>query len=157
MSDPRDSELPPSAEGRAFPLFVCCLLSAMTASVFVAGYLALGSPVLQQASLTSKLLVIAGLATLLIFNYWVIKSRTRVDSVAISQTWIWSKHVLWADVTQAKLIYVPWFAWLIAPRLVVRGGAGLVTLVHAADADVIKAFARYAMAPQLRSPESKRP
>jgi hypothetical protein len=153
MSDSSD-DLPQCAEGRAFPRLLCWLVSIMTTAVFVTGFLALESPVLRHAAPTSKLLVIAGLATLLIFNYWVVRSRTRVDSVAIQQTWIWSKKVLWVDVTSAKLIYVPWFAWIIAPRLVLRGSGGLVTLVHAADSEVIKAFARYAMAPHLRSNEA---
>jgi hypothetical protein len=142
--------LPASAEGRAFPPLVRWLLTATTAAVFVAGALALGKPALQQASFASKLLVAAGLLTLVIFNYWVIKSRTQVDARAIRQTWIWPKQVLWADVTQAKMIYVPWLAWIIAPRLVVRGGAGMVTLFHAADDEVLKAFTRYSLAPHLR-------
>lgn len=148
--DAHDDELPACAEGRAFPRFVCLLLSVMTVSVFVAGFFAIDRPALQQASLEAKLLVVAGLVTLLLFNYWVVNSRTRVDARAISQTWIWSKHIRWAEVTQAKLIYVPWLSWIIAPRLVLRGGAGIVMLVHASDPDVLKAFARYAMAPHLR-------
>jgi hypothetical protein len=156
MDNSSDAVVPLSAEGPAFPRLLCWLLSAMTAAVFITGYLALDSPVLIQAGFSSKLLIAAGLATLLIFNFWVFKSRTHVDSVAISQTWIWSKRILWSEVTHAKLIYVPWLAWIIAPRLVVRRGAGLVTLVHAADDDVIKAFSQYAMAPHLRANEPKR-
>jgi hypothetical protein len=142
--------LPASAEGPAFPRLVCWLLTATTAAVFATGALAIDKPALQQASLASKLLVLGGLATLVLFNYWVIKSRTHVDARVIRQTWIWPKQVLWADVTQAKMIYVPWLAWLIAPRLVVRGGAGMVTLFHAADDEVLKAFTRYSLAPHLR-------
>lgn len=144
------SALPASAEGNAFPLLVKCLLTAMTIAVFATGAMAVGKPALQQAGLMSKLLVVAGLATLVIFNYWVIRSRTSVDARQIRQSWIWSKQVLWADVVQAKMIYLPFLSWIVAPRLVVRGRAGMVTLFHAADEEVLKAFTRYALAPHMR-------
>ena len=141
---------PDSAEGRAFPVLVGWMLTALTLAVFVAGAMAFGKPAMQQASAVSKLVVGAGLVTLLLFNYWVFKSRTHVDARQIRQSWIWQKQVNWADVVQAKMIYVPYLSWLIAPRMVVRGRAGMVTLFHAADDDVLQAFTRYALAPQLR-------
>lgn len=144
------SALPASAEGNAFPLLVKCLLTAMTIAVFVTGAMAVDKPAIQQAGMASKLLVVAGLATLVLFNYWVIKSRTSVDAKQIRQSWIWSKQVLWADVVQAKMIYLPFLSWIVAPRLVVRGRGGMVTLFHAADDEVLKAFTRYALAPHMR-------
>ncbi|MBL0727034.1 hypothetical protein [Piscinibacter sp. HJYY11] len=144
------SALPVSAEGHAFPVLVKCLLTAMTIAVFVTGLMAVDKPAIQQAGFASKLLVVAGLATLMIFNYWVIRSRTSVNAKEIRQSWIWNKHVLWADVVQAKMIYVPFLSWLIAPRLVVRGRGGMVTLFHAADDQVLMAFTRYALAPHMR-------
>ena len=145
-----DDGVPAVAEGPAFPPFVKLLITAMTVAVFAAGVLALDQAVLRQASLPAQLLVASGLAVLVLFNYWVIRSRIRIDARQIEQTWIWTKRVRWAEVVQAKMIYLPWLSWLIAPRLVVRGGAGLVTLFNAADPKVLAAFARYSLAPELR-------
>ena len=144
------ADVPDAAEGRAFPPLVSLLVSAMTVATFVAGMLALDRPAIQEAAWSAKLLIVAGLAVLVLFNYWVFKSRTRVDARQIHQTWIWTKHVEWADVVQAKMIYVPYLSWIIAPRLVVRGRSGMVTLFHASDMAVLETFTRYALAPQLR-------
>jgi len=145
-----DDALPVSAEGPAFPPLVKLLLTALTVAVFTAGALALDQATLHNASPGAKLLVAGGLLVLAVTNYWVLKSRIRIDAREIVQTWIWTKRMRWADVAQAKLIYVPWLAWLIAPRMVVRGGAGIVTLFNAADPQVLAVFARYALAPELR-------
>lgn len=150
-ADPHTAPAPPSAEGPAFPPLIKLLLTLFTLSVFVAGAIAADQPMLRHAAWEVKGLIVAGLAMLLVFNYWVFKSRIRVDSASIHQTWIWNKHVNWSDVTQAKMIYVPFFAWIIAPRLVVRTRGGLATLFHAADAQVLQAFTQYAMAPHMRT------
>jgi len=139
-----------AAEGPAFPPFVKLLLTALTLAVFGAGALALDQATLRNASTGAKLLVAGGLIVLVVTNYWVLKSRIRIDAREIVQTWIWTKRVRWADVVQAKLIYLPWLAWLVAPRMVVRGGAGVVTLFNAADPRVLAVFTRYALAPELR-------
>lgn len=145
-----DAEVPVAAEGPAFPPFVKLLLTALTAAVFAAGALALDQAALRNASISAQVLVAGGLLVLLVTNYWVLKSRIRIDARVIEQTWMWTKRVRWADVGQAKLIYIPWLAWLVAPRMVVRGGAGIVTLFNAADPQVLAVFARYALAPELR-------
>ena len=139
-----------AAEGPAFPPFVKLLLTVLTLAVFGAGALALDQATLRNASTGAKLLVAGGLVVLVVTNYWVLKSRIRIDAREIVQTWIWTKRVRWADVVQAKLIYLPGLAWLVAPRMVVRGGAGIVTLFNAADPQVLAVFTRYALAPELR-------
>lgn len=137
----------PRAEGAAFPWVVRCLVTGLTAWVFAAGWQALDHPVIQSASLSAMGLVIAGLAVLLIVTFWVWRSRTEVTPEFIRQTWIWPKRINWADVSHAKMIYVPYLAWLVAPRLIVRSAAGMVTVFHAADHDLLVAFAHHALAP----------
>ena len=143
-------DTPPAAEGPAFPVVVRVLVSALTAWVFVAGWRVVDSPVIRQASSAALGLLAAGLGVLLLVTFWVWRSRTHVDAVEIRQTWIWSKRVAWADVSHAKMIYVPCLAWLVAPRLVVRSGAGMVTVFHAADHDLLHAFTHYGLAPEQR-------
>jgi len=145
----------PRAEGPAFPVVVRCLVTALTAWVFVAGWRVIDQPVIRQASFAAQALIVAGLAVLLIVTFWVWRSRTTVTAVDIRQTWIWSKRVAWADVSHAKMIYVPYLAWLVAPRLVVRSGAGMVTVFHAADHGLLTAFTHYALAPEQRVSEKR--
>lgn len=145
-----NAEAAPSAEGPAFPVVVRALVTALTAWVFAAGWQAMDKPAVQQASFEAKALVAAGLAVLVIVTLWVWRSRTEVNAEFIRQTWIWPKRVAWADVSHAKMIYVPYLAWLVAPRLVVRSGAGMVTVFHAADHELLTTFTHYALSPGLR-------
>ena len=83
--------------------------------------------------------------------YWILASRTSVDATHITQTWLWSKRVALADVVQAKFIYLPGLAWLVAPRLVVRArGRGAATVFPAADPAVLREFARLSLGPAPR-------
>ena len=140
----------PRAEGAAFPVLVRCLVTALTAWVFAEGWHALDDPVIRNASLSAKGLLISGLGALVIVTFWVWRSRTEVTPAFVRQTWVWPKRVNWADVSHAKMIYVPGLAWLVAPRLVLRSGGGMVTVFHAADHGVLLAFAHYALAPEQR-------
>ena len=134
----------PRAEGPACPVVVRGLVTALTAWVFA------DSPVIRGAPWPAKGLLLGGLGVLVIVTWWVWRSRTEVTPQHIRQTWIWPKRVNWADVSHAKMIYVPYLAWLVAPRLVVRSGAGLVTVFHAADHDLLVAFTHYALSPEQR-------
>ena len=139
------------AEGPAFPVVVRLLVTGLTLWVFVAGWQAMDQPSVRLASLEAKALVVAGLAVLLIVTGWVWRSRTEVNAEFIRQTWVWPKRVAWSDINHAKMIYVPYLAWLVAPRLVVRSGAGMVTVFHAADHDLLTTFTHYALSPELRA------
>jgi hypothetical protein len=78
-------------------------------------------------------------------GYWgIMTSRTGIDGYSIRQSWLWPKEVRLAEITRVKLIHVPGFAWLMAPRLVVRAGGLVPTTFHAADKRVLAAFARLA-------------
>lgn len=145
------------AEGAAFPVAVRVLVTALTAWVFAAGWQALDQPALQQASTPAKALLLAALAVLVIVNVWVWRSRTEVSDEFIRQTWIWPKRVAWADVSHAKMIYIPYLAWLVAPRLIVRSGPGIATVFHAADHELLLAFTHYALTPAHRAPRAGAP
>ena len=132
------------ASGAAFPLPVKLLATALVAGMAVGG--ARAWPELSQAQWSPSAAVVLGLAVAMVAwcLYWIWRSRTSIDARGISQTWMWDKHVAWADVTQARLIGVPRLEWLIAPRLAVRvkGGRGLVVF-HAADTRVLQAMALF--------------
>jgi hypothetical protein len=74
---------------------------------------------------------------------WMWRSRTRVDAEGIHQTWIRDKHVAWQDITQARLVAIPFLEGLITPRLVVRPRGGGTVVFHSADPQVLRAFAAY--------------
>jgi hypothetical protein len=75
-------------------------------------------------------------------------SRTKIDAVNIEQSWLWTKKVALAEISQAKFIYIPYLSWLIAPRLVVRASRG-VYVFPAADRHVLEAFARLSLGPAV--------
>ena len=90
-------------------------------------------------------------AAVAVCYYWILVSRTSVDATHIAQTWLWPKRVALADVVQAKFIYLPGLAWLIAPRLVVRArGRNAATVFPAAAPAVLREFARLSLGPTLR-------
>jgi uncharacterized membrane protein YiaA len=72
-------------------------------------------------------------------------SRVRIDDTHIEQTWMWRKRVAIAEISQLKLIYVPYMSWLIAPRLVVRLGVTGWYVFHAADRRVLQRFYQLAV------------
>ena len=72
-------------------------------------------------------------------------SRVRMDDTHIEQTWVWRKRVAIAEISQLKLIYVPYMSWFIAPRLVVRLGVTGWYVFHAADQRVLQRFYQLAL------------
>lgn len=79
---------------------------------------------------------------------WILGSRTSIDATHITQTWLWPKHVRLADITQAKLVYLPALSWIIAPRLVVRARGRRTAMVFpAAGREVLAEFARLTVDP----------
>lgn len=126
-----------SAEGPSFPLSVKLL-----ATVLMAGVLFWGWRVADQIASASM----GGggygflLATILVLvcGYWgMLRSRTAISATHISQRWLWNKRVDLAEVTQAKMIHLPYLSWLIAPRLMLKvKGRGLYTF-HIADPAVM--------------------
>jgi hypothetical protein len=131
------------AEGAAFPLSVRLLASALVAATAYWGFLTHEQWMGPGWTAPSALLFGTALALVAWCLVWMWRSRTRVDADGIVQTWIWTKRVRWADVTQARLVGVPGLEWLITPRLVVRPRGGGVLVFHSAERRVITAFAGF--------------
>ena len=129
-------------EGPAFPWLIKLLSSLLVAALVVYGLRVLASdaagPPPRSAWLFMGLL--AGFAVYC--QWWILRSRTRVSATHIHQTWWIDKQVALADITQLKLVLIPGLTWLVAPRLIVRTRTPGSTVFHAADRQVIVAFAR---------------
>jgi hypothetical protein len=61
------------------------------------------------------------------------KSRTRMDSQGLFQSWIWDKHMPFEQLAYTRLIRVKGLEWLIAPRFYVRTLAGKFAVFYIAD------------------------
>ncbi len=146
MTDPAASAI----EGPAFPvatklmagllmalLVYWSLRWALVAGVFQGGKVA--------GVLPESLLVAGALALLFYIYYWMLVSRTRIDEHTIVQTWFIEKRVPLAGITQARLICIPHFEWLVAPRIVVRVQGRGSYVLHAADRRLWAAFARLSL------------
>lgn len=140
-----------TAQGPAFPVAVRLLATAMVGGTLYWGLRSRGELLAAQWDTMSAAVVGTALVLALWALYWMWRSRTGVDAEGITQTWIWTKRVRWADITQAKLIGVPGLQWLIAPRLVVRPRGGGIIVFHSADRLVLAAFASFVTtgSPQL--------
>jgi hypothetical protein len=81
-----------------------------------------------------------------VMMFWTVwniqRSRTRLNTLGLQQTWIWNKHMAMADLAYAHLIRVRALDWLIAPRLYVRSLSGRFTVIYCADADMLEDMAR---------------
>lgn len=79
-------------------------------------------------------------------GYWIVFGITTVTDTYIEQTWLWKKRVELSQVTYAKLIYLPYLSWLIAPRLVLKTGLS-VYVFHGATRELVEAFAAITLGP----------
>jgi hypothetical protein len=130
-------------ECAAYSLPAKALATALVGALAVAAWQAagdLGSAAWTAPAKASLAAVAIGIAV----GYgWILASRTSIDATHITQSWLWPKHVRIADITQAKFIHLPWLAWLVAPRLVVRSRGRRTALVFpAAGREVLAEFAR---------------
>ncbi|MBC7377541.1 MAG: hypothetical protein H7346_08925 [Burkholderiaceae bacterium] len=139
------------AGGPAFPLQIKLLASVLVGCLLFWGIRA--APSISLAQWPASTTTVVGLMSLFIAlsYYWILRSRTSIDATTIRQTWFWNKEVKLADVTQAKFIYVPYFTWLVVPRLVVRSSGRGMYVFHSADKRVLAAFARLSLGPTLQS------
>lgn len=75
---------------------------------------------------------------LMAWTAWaVLRSRTRMDSEGLSQTWIWNKQMPCRELAYAKLIRVRGLEWLLAPRLYVRTLLGKFAVFYIADPQLL--------------------
>ena len=129
-----------TAEGAAFPLPVKALASLLVAALLFWGIRAADQIVGVGWSAGAVAFMAITLCVIGLCYYWIMCSRTAIDATSIRQTWLWPKRVALADITQAKLIYVPYLRWLIAPRLIVRARGLGMFVFHAADDKVLRKF-----------------
>lgn len=127
-------------EGAAFPFLVKAIATLLMISLVYWGYQAARVVFSQGMSYPILLLFIAAFVLTFVVYYWILRSRTSINSNVIEQTWIWHKQVSIAKISQLKFIYIPYLSWLLAPRLVVRSGVQ-VHVFHSADPRVLAAFA----------------
>lgn len=91
-------------------------------------------PTISGLFLTAMLVMSVG--------WWeILNGRTSIGDRAICQTGLWTKEVAIGRISSCRLIHSPGLAWLIAPRLIVRSGFGVVTF-YTSHPDVIQAFER---------------
>lgn len=133
------------AEGPAFSISAKAIATALLAALAWTGVSAAPQIAAHRWSVPQLLVTVIAMAAMGLGYYWILRSRTGIDTTHIHQTWLWPKVVAIAEITEAKFIYVPFLAWLITPRLVVRvAGKGKVVF-HAADSRVLAAFARLSL------------
>ena len=139
-------------ESPAFPRLPRWLAVALIALLVLAALRA--SPQLLNASwTTSSLLLMLGAGlTIAWLGYWIVFSRTRLESQSLVQTWLWTKRTRVDEVAQLKLVFVPGLVWLVAPRLLVRQHSGAVLWFQAADVRLLQAFAERVARQQLPRP-----
>lgn len=128
-------------EGPSFPLF-CRLLASALVLMLLAWAVRVGEEVAAAGLSGGGFVFLASVFVVIGATYGaMLRSRTTIDAGHIRQSWLWSKQVALADITQLKLIDLPGLSWLIAPRLMVRvkGRPGVFTF-HAAGPEVLAAF-----------------
>jgi hypothetical protein len=133
----------PTLRGPAFPIAVRLLASALVASLMHWGIRSLDELASVRWNGWTGVVVIGAMVLVVWSLVWMWRSRTGVDAEGIHQSWIRDKRVAWRDITQARLIAIPYLDGLITPRLVVRPRCGGVVVFHSADPRVLGAFAAY--------------
>jgi hypothetical protein len=80
---------------------------------------------------------------LMVYTAWHIqRSRTRLSTQALEQSWIWNKRFEYSDLAYAKLIRIRGLEWLIAPRVYVRTMMGKFAVFYSSDPAMLDEFAR---------------
>ena len=72
----------------------------------------------------------------------VVRSRFRIDSQGLHQSWLWDKHQPFDDLAYAKLLRVRGLEWLMAPRLYTRTLAGKFTVFYVSRPDMLETAIR---------------
>ena len=140
-----DKSVTGPAYGQGFK--VCATLLTVLLLVYGAS-VAWRFPLLQFGFGVKALL--AGAAAMLgISYYWFLRSQTTIDATGIRQTWLYDKQVLWQDVRGAKMIGIPYAAWLFPPRMIVRTGTAFTTF-NGGSQEVLIEFAKISLAFQMK-------
>lgn len=125
----------------AFPRILRIAAAAIMAGLLF--YVGSRWPALRSATWSTSGVVLWGAAALIVLwtGWWIVRSRTCLESDEITQTWLWNKRVHARNVAQIKLVHWPALEWIMAPRMLIRQRSGVTTWIHAADARVLTAFA----------------
>jgi len=133
-------------EGAAFSRTAKALALALCAVVLFAALRHAGTPEIAQASIAVKAALLGALALMLLFAGWILRSRTGVAGGTIRQSWWWQREAALDSLVNVKFVYLPYLAWLVAPRLIVRTREGRVVQFNAADPAVLATFAAITLA-----------
>ena len=104
---------------------------------------------LLQYGLSVQLLLLGAAVMLGVSYYWFLRSVVVIDARGIRQTWMFNREVEWRDVRSAKMIGIPFFTWLVPPRLVVRTGNAFATF-NGGSKPVLIEFAKISLAFQMK-------
>lgn len=74
------------------------------------------------------------------------RSRTTLDSEAITQTWMWRRRVPLKELAFVKVMRVRGLEFLIAPRIYVRNLGGTFSFFYCHDRAMLEEFVRLAVA-----------
>ncbi|HPU54636.1 MAG TPA: hypothetical protein PK359_23975, partial [Burkholderiaceae bacterium] len=81
------------------------------------------------------MLMAAGGGVLLMSTWYIVTGRTTIDNRGIRQDWLSPKVFGWHEISQARLVRMPF-----VPRLVVMTARGPFKAVHGGSRDLVDAF-----------------
>lgn len=135
--------------GPSYGLGFKLVSSILTLGLFAYGAsIALRFPLLSFGFGVKALIAGAGLM-LAVSYYWFLRAQTTIDADGIGQTWLYDKKAEWRDVRGARMIGIPYLAWLFPPRLVVRTGNSFITF-NGGSRQLLIEFARISLAFQVK-------
>ena len=86
----------------------------------------------------------AAFAMIVFFWYWIMRSRTRIDSQSLHQSWYTDKHIAIAELASVGVLRVRGLEWLVAPRVHAKTLTGKFAIFNAADPALLAEFERLA-------------
>lgn len=144
MSEDLVEAMPPlssdlnEVSGTSFSFLIKFLSSLLVGSIFYFG-LKITSR-LDEMSWSTLGFVAVVVLVIVFFQLSIWFSKTHINQTHIYQTWMFHKRVEIKKIAQCKLIYVPFFSWIVTPRLVVRVGMANFFVFYAADPCVLEKF-----------------
>jgi hypothetical protein len=134
---PHSSDLN-EVSGTSFSFLIKVLSSLLVGSIFYFGLKI--TPRLDEMAWSTLGFVAVVVLVILFFQLSIWFSKTHINQTHIYQTWMFHKRVEIQKIAQCKLIYVPFFSWIVTPRLVVRVGMANFFVFYAADPRVLEQF-----------------
>ena len=135
-----DIESGQQISGKAFSVSFRVFALVLVEGVAWWGYQLWSTGKLGSSLTTSAFWLLAALLLMCITVFFIFRSETSITSSLLRQSWIWDKEMQVDELAYVKLIRLPGFDWLIAPRLYARSHNGKFTSFYSANADVLKQF-----------------